>query len=90
MALPPVPPQAVSLAVSFVPRTELDHHPPTAKVSTSLNAHAVVKQYTLGKQYDQFAKDVRNITLAKNKAIIVSYDNLKYFAIDANYAFVKI
>ena len=69
MALIPVPPQVVNLAVSCAPKTEQDLLLPIAKVSTSSNAHAVVRLFTSGKPLDPYAKDAKNTKKRLKKAI---------------------
>ena len=69
MALTPAPPQAVNSEVSSVPKIGQDLPPPIAKVCTFLSAHAVAKQFTLGKPSGPFASDARNTKERLKKAI---------------------
>ena len=55
--------------MSCAPKTEQDLHLPIAKVSTSSNAHAVVRLFTSGKPLDPYAKDARNTKKRLKKAI---------------------
>ena len=52
-----------------MPKIGQDLPPPIAKVCTFLSAHAVAKQFTLGKPSGPFASDARNTKERLKKAI---------------------
>ena len=84
MASTHVLPQAENWVVSSVPKIGQDHHPPIAKGSTSLSAHAVVKLSTLGKLLDPFALDAKNTKRRLKKATGPTQESLPTKSIARN------